>query len=138
MSDTARLFLKALFEVYLEGDGQGLPFIGPRPVLHLTNAFFDNPANQSFLDLVCRAAAERGGVVLAFDRPNGNEATSAFTPRYGVSADKLQRATESWQWRAAIDDERIINPGSSKRCFDKPPAVFPGCHVEASALNSYF
>ncbi len=112
MSDTARLFLKALFEVYLEGDGQGLPFIGPRPVLHLTNAFFDNPntpATQGFLDLVCRAAAERGGVVLAFDRPNGNEAGSAFTPRYGVSADKLQRATESWQWRAAIFSSVAIN-----------------------------
>lgn len=109
MSDTARLFLKALFEVYLEGDGQGLPFLGPRPVLHLTGAFFENPANQSFLELVCRAAAERGGVVLAFDRPNGNETASAFTPRYGVSADKLQRAAESWQWRAAIFSSVAIN-----------------------------
>ncbi|MEP7338736.1 MAG: anaerobic ribonucleoside-triphosphate reductase, partial [Acidobacteriota bacterium] len=109
MSDTARLFLKALFEVYLEGDGQGLPFIGPRPILHLTKSFFDNPANQSFLELVCRAAAERGGVALAFDRPNGNEAASAFTPRYGLSADKLQRATESWQWRAAIFSSVDIN-----------------------------
>lgn len=128
MSDTARLFLKALFEVYLEGDGQGLPFIGPRPVLHLTNAFFDNPGNQSFLELVCRAAAERGGVVLAFDRPNGagNEASSAFTLRYGVGADKLQRATESWQWRAAIFSSVAINlprigyqaEGSQQKVFE--------------------
>jgi len=115
MSDTARLFLKALFEVYLEGDGQGLPFIGPRPILHLTSAFFDHldhPANQSFLELVCRAASERGGVVLAFEHPNGpngNEAAAAFTPRYGLSADKLQRATESWQWRAAIFSSVAIN-----------------------------
>jgi ribonucleoside-triphosphate reductase len=128
MSDTARLFLKALFEVYLEGDGQGLPFIGPRPVLHLTNAFFDNPntqANQSFLDLVCRAAAERGGVVLTFDRPNGNEAGSAFTPRYGVSADKLQRATESWQWRAAIFSSVAINlPRIGYQAEGSQPKVF--------------
>lgn len=128
MSDTARLFLKALFEVYLEGDGQGLPFIGPRPVLHLTNAFFDNPntsANQGFLDLVCRAAAERGGVVLAFDRPNGNEAGSAFTPRYGVSADKLQRATESWQWRAAIFSSVAINlPRIGYQAEGSQPKVF--------------
>ena len=119
MNDTARLFLKDLFEVYLEGDGQGRPFIGPRPILHLTNAFFDSPnaqANQSFLELVCRAAAERGGVALAFDRTTGNggkgtgnEAASAFTPRYGLSADKLQRATESWQWRAAIFSSVAIN-----------------------------
>lgn len=109
ISDTARLFLKALFEVYLEGDGQGLPFIGPRPILHLTSAFFDHPANQNFLDLISHAAAERGGVVMAFDRPNGAEAASAFTLRYGVGADKLQRAPESWQWRAAIFSSVAIN-----------------------------
>ncbi|MEO6726850.1 MAG: anaerobic ribonucleoside-triphosphate reductase, partial [Blastocatellia bacterium] len=107
------------FEVYLEGDGQGRPFIGPRPILHLTNAFFDSPniqANQSFLELVCRAAAERGGVALAFDRTTDNDgngaennAAAAFTPRYGLSADKLQRATESWQWRAAIFSSVAIN-----------------------------
>jgi anaerobic ribonucleoside-triphosphate reductase len=125
MNDTARLFLKALFEVYLEGDGQGLPFIGPRPVLHLTNSFFENPANQSFLELACQAAAERGGVVLAFDRPNGNEAASAFTPRYGVSADKLQRATESWQWRAAIFSSVAINlPRVGYQAEGSQPKVF--------------
>jgi ribonucleoside-triphosphate reductase len=128
MSDTARLFLKALFEVYLEGDGQGLPFIGPRPVLHLTNDFFNDPnaqANQEFLELVARAAAERGGVALAFDRPNGDDAGSAFTPRYGLSADKLQRATESWQWRAAIFSSVAINlPRIGYQAEGSPAKVF--------------
>jgi ribonucleoside-triphosphate reductase len=128
MSDTARLFLKALFEVYLEGDGQGLPFIGPRPVLHLTNGFFDDPnaqANQEFLELVARGAAERGGVGLAFDRPNGDEAGSAFTPRYGLSADKLRRATESWQWRAAIFSSVAINlPRIGYQAEGSPAKVF--------------
>ncbi len=109
MSDTARIFLKALIEVYLEGDGQGLPFLGSRLVLHLTNAFFENPDNQSFLELVCRAASERGGLVLAFDRLNGDESATAFTPRYGVGAEKLQRSVESWQWRAAIISSVAIN-----------------------------
>jgi ribonucleoside-triphosphate reductase len=119
MSETAREFLKAIFEVYLEGDGQGLPFIGSRPVLHLTDSFFENDANQNFLELVCRAASERGGVVLAFDRRNGDEAASAFSSRFGVSSEKLQRAggsaastsstPESWQWRAAIFSSVAIN-----------------------------
>lgn len=113
MSETAREFLKAIFEVYLEGDGQGLPFIGSRPVLHLTDSFFENDANQNFLELVCRAASERGGVVLAFDRPNGDEAASAFSSRFGVSGEKFQRAqaanSESWQWRAAIFSSLAIN-----------------------------
>lgn len=122
MTETAREFLKAIFEVYLEGDGQGLPFIGSRPVLHLTDSFFENDANQNVLELVCRAASERGGVVLAFDRRNGDEAASAFSSRFGVSGEKLQRAgsgaaantatsvtPESWQWRAAIFSSVAIN-----------------------------
>lgn len=124
-SETAREFLKAIFEVYLEGDGQGLPFIGSRPVLHLTDSFFENDANQNFLELVCRAASERGGVVLAFDRRNGDEAASVFSSRFGVSGEKLQRAgggaaatsatsatppsPQSWQWRAAIFSSVAIN-----------------------------
>ncbi len=109
MGETARDFLKALFEVYLEGDGQGLPFMGPRPVLHLTQGFIENPFNRSFLNLVLRTATERGGVTLVLDRPGENEAASSFSARYGVNADKLQRASESWQWRAATFSSVAIN-----------------------------
>jgi ribonucleoside-triphosphate reductase len=109
IEETARDFLKALFEVYLEGDGQGLPFTGPLPILHLTENFVGNPFNRGILDLVIRAATERGGVTLAFDRPSETPAASSFTARYGVSADKLQRASESWQWRAATLSSVAIN-----------------------------
>ncbi len=108
MEEMARDFLKALFEVYLEGDGQGLPFTGPRPILHLTENFIGNPFNRGLLELVLRAATERGGVTLAFDRPSEIEG-AAFTARYGVGADKLQRAGESWQWRAATLSSVAIN-----------------------------
>ncbi len=109
MEETARDFLKALFTVYLEGDGQGLPFTGPRPILHLTENFIGNPFNRGVLDLVIRAATERGGVTLAFDRSSDNPAATSFTARYGVSADKLQRARDSWQWRAATLSSVSIN-----------------------------
>ncbi len=109
IGEVARNFLRILFEVYLEGDGAGFSFIGPRPILHLTSQFFDNPGNRGFLEMVSRVATERGGIVFAFDRTNGNEAASAFTARYGVSADKLNRASESWQWRAATFSSVAIN-----------------------------
>ncbi|MBX3278846.1 MAG: anaerobic ribonucleoside-triphosphate reductase [Acidobacteria bacterium] len=108
-SDAARGFLRALFEVYLEGDGQGLPFTGPRPVLHLTKRFINSPGYRSFLDLVSQAATERGGVVLAFDRESDNDAATAFTTRYGLDADKLRRAGDNWQWRAAVFSSVAIN-----------------------------
>ncbi|MDX2029977.1 MAG: anaerobic ribonucleoside-triphosphate reductase [Blastocatellia bacterium] len=109
MNELARAFLTALLEVYLEGDGQGLPFTGPRPVLHLTENFIENQGNRAFLDLVIRVATERGGLVLAFDRLNPEEIGASFTARYGVNSDKLQRAGESWQWRAATFSSVAIN-----------------------------
>lgn len=129
MSETAREFLKAVFEVYLEGDGQGLPFIGLRPILHLTHSFFENSANQSFLELVCRAASERGGVVLAFDRPTEDDAASIFSSRFGVSSEKWKRSSasfsESWQWRAAVFSSVSINlPRIAYQAENSPQKVF--------------
>mgnify|MGYP001012912953 CR=1 FL=1 len=116
----ARDFLKAFFEVYLEGDGQGLPFTGPRPVLHVTEDLLANPGHRPLLEIVLRAALERGGVLLVFERPQQNlaleadvakaeQAAQTFTARYGVSASKLARAPESWQWRAALFSSVAIN-----------------------------
>lgn len=128
MGEVARNFLKILFEVYLEGDGQGFSFIGPRPILHLTNQFMDNPGNRSILNLVSRVATERGGVMFALDHPNlsqGSRAASEFTARYGVSADKLQRASESWQWRAAVFSSVALNlPRVSYRAEGNQEQVF--------------
>lgn len=111
---TARDFLRALFEVYLEGDGQGLPFIGPRPVLHITSRFIESQGWRSFLDLVSKVATERGGVIFAFDRiadeiSETEEAAAAFTARYGISAQQLERTAESWRWRAATFSSVALN-----------------------------
>jgi anaerobic ribonucleoside-triphosphate reductase len=108
VGEVARTFLKILFEAYLEGDGQGFSFTGPRPILHLNEQFIANQGNRGFLDLITRVASERGGIVLAFDRTNLTNGEE-FTSRYGVSADKLQRAGESWQWRAATFSSVAIN-----------------------------
>lgn len=108
--EVARDFLNALFEVYLEGDGQDLPLVGPRPILHVTSRFVDNPGYRSFLDLACKVAIERGGVTFAFDRsPEDDEALTSFSNRFGMSPAVLQRASESWQWRAAMFSSVAIN-----------------------------
>jgi anaerobic ribonucleoside-triphosphate reductase len=131
----ARDFLKAFFEVYLEGDGQGLPFTGPRPVLHVTEDLLTNPGQRSVLELVLQAAVERGGVLLVFDRPlptstepamaKAELAAHTFTARYGVSASKLQRAPESWQWRAALFSAVAVNlPRLAQRAEGDETRVF--------------
>lgn len=106
IGETARNFLRIFLEVYLEGDADGRTFTGPRPILHLTPAFFAHPDHAPFLELLERVMVERGGIVIAFDRVEAGMADvgtkEAFTNRYGLAGERLQRTGPDWQWRAAI------------------------------------
>lgn len=69
----AQAFLKALFEVYLEGDAMGKTFVFPKPLLHINEDFFDAEGNEEFLDLACKVASKQGITYFVFDR--GDEIT---------------------------------------------------------------
>lgn len=64
----ANLFLKALFEVYFEGDATGKTFVFPKPLLHINEEFFMTPGWEEFLDLACKVAAHQGITYFVFDR----------------------------------------------------------------------
>lgn len=64
----ARQFAWALFDVFKKGDGRGKPFIFPRPILHLTDGFFEAPEHEAFLRHVCEVAIEKGNPSFVFDR----------------------------------------------------------------------
>lgn len=64
----ANLFLKALFEVYYEGDATGKTFVFPKPLLHINEQFFMTPGWEEMLDLACRVAAHQGITYFVFDR----------------------------------------------------------------------
>jgi ribonucleoside-triphosphate reductase len=66
-------FLRALFEVYLEGDATGKTFVFPKPLLHISDDFFKAEGHQEFLELACRVAAKQGITYFVFDR--GDEIT---------------------------------------------------------------
>lgn len=69
----AQTFLKALFEVYLEGDAMGKTFVFPKPLLHISEDFFRTEGHEEFLDLACRVASRQGITYFVFDR--GDEVT---------------------------------------------------------------
>ncbi len=63
-----QMFLKALFEVYLEGDATGKTFVFPKPLLHISEDFFTAEGHEEFLELACLVAARQGITYFVFDR----------------------------------------------------------------------
>jgi len=64
----ARIFLRALFEIYLEGDAMGKTFVFPKPLLHINREFFETEGWEDFLDLACEVASKQGITYFVFDR----------------------------------------------------------------------
>jgi len=61
-------FVWALFDVYREGDAEGKPFVFPRPIVHITEAFFRTPGCREFLEHLCDVAGDKGNPFFVFDR----------------------------------------------------------------------
>jgi len=69
--EEARRFARALMAVYRAGDAEGKPFIFPRPIIHVTDAFFRTPGHEAFLAEACGAAAAKGNPCFILDREQG-------------------------------------------------------------------
>ena len=66
--EEANLFLRALFDIYMEGDVTGKTFVFPKPLLHINDKFFETPGHEEFLKLACKVAAKQGITYFVFDR----------------------------------------------------------------------
>lgn len=66
--EESQRFAQALMQVYREGDAAGKPFVFPRAIVHITDAFFRTPGHEAFLEELCGAAAAKGSLCFAFDR----------------------------------------------------------------------
>jgi len=67
ISDSQR-FASAILQVFEKGDAKGKPFILPRPLLHVTEAFWKNEAAREFLLYACDVANLMGNTCFIFDR----------------------------------------------------------------------
>lgn len=61
-------FLRALFEIYLEGDVTGKTFVFPKPLLHINDKMFRTGGWEEFLELACEVASKQGITYFVFDR----------------------------------------------------------------------
>jgi anaerobic ribonucleoside-triphosphate reductase len=109
---------QALMAVYREGDAAGKPFIFPRPVLHITDAFFRTPGNEAFLEEACEVAAAKGNPCFILDR--GNDVRMAPCGCMDFTWESVDGVREPWRRRCASIQNVTINlPRLGYRCWEK-------------------
>ncbi|KUK14504.1 MAG: anaerobic ribonucleoside-triphosphate reductase [Synergistetes bacterium] len=107
--EESQRFLRALFEVYLEGDAQGKPFFFPKPLLHITEDFFKTPGWENFLELACKVASEKGNTYFVFDRGGQAKLSECCRLQFELTEEDLREASTPWKMRFSALQNVTIN-----------------------------
>ncbi len=95
----AQKFLKAIFYVYLDGDGSGRPFFFPKPLVHITERFFQTDGYKEFLFLISEVASEKGNTYFVFDRGETAKISECCRLAFKLDENDLKDATQPWKMR---------------------------------------
>jgi ribonucleoside-triphosphate reductase len=97
--EEAQRFVRALFDVYMEGDGSGRPFFFPKPLVHITEKFFKTEGHEEFLRQICEVAAEKGNTYFVFDRGDTAKISECCRLSFKLEASDLEDAKHPWKMR---------------------------------------
>jgi ribonucleoside-triphosphate reductase len=128
----AQRFVWALFDVYREGDAVGRPFFFPKPLVHITEKFFQTPGHMEFLHHICDIAAEKGNTYFVFDRGNTAKISECCRLSFKLEQSDLDDAKEPWRMRyCALQNVTLNLPrlayqseGNDTKLFAKIQEVF--------------
>ena len=95
----SQMFIKGLFEVYLEGDASGRPFFFPKPLMHITEDFFKTPGHEEFLRFISQVAAEKGNTYFVFDRRNEAKISECCRLSFKLERSDIEDAKKPWKMR---------------------------------------
>ncbi len=105
----SQAFVKALFEVYLEGDASGRPFFFPKPLMHITEDFFKTPGHEEFLLIISRVASEKGNTYFVFDRRNEAKISECCRLSFKLERSDIEDAKKPWRMRYSALQNISIN-----------------------------
>ncbi|MBN1263665.1 MAG: anaerobic ribonucleoside-triphosphate reductase [Candidatus Pacebacteria bacterium] len=118
-------FLRAIFEIYLEGDGAGRPFFWPKPNLHITEKFWATPGHKEFLRLASRVAAERGNTYFVLDRGKTARISECCRLSFNLNKKDLEEAKKPWQMRhSAMQNVSLNLPRMAYKAKGKSEKLF--------------
>jgi len=95
----AQKFVWLLFDVFKEGDGAGRPFFFPKPLVHITEKFFQTPGHQDFLNHICEVASLKGNTYFVFDRGQTAKISECCRLSFKLEAQDLLDALQPWKMR---------------------------------------
>lgn len=107
--NASQRFVRALFEIYRDGDALGSPFFFPKPLLRITEDFFETPGHEEFLLRVCDAAAEKGNPHFLFDRNGTHKALRCCLLDFKGDPGAREDARRPWQMRYASIQNVTLN-----------------------------
>ena len=105
----AQRFVKALFDVYLEGDAMGRPFFFPKPNVHMTDKFFRTEGHEEFLLQISKVAAEKGNTYFVFDRGGTAKISECCRLSFKLEESDLEDAKTPWKMRYSAMQNVTIN-----------------------------
>ncbi len=108
-AEEAQKFVWALFDVYMKGDASGRPFFFPKPLVHITEKFFNTPGHQEFLRHLCQVASEKGTPYFVFDRGDTAKISQCCRLSFKLEASDLADATSPWKMRYCALQNGTVN-----------------------------
>lgn len=122
----AQRFVRAIFDVYYDGDGSNRPFFFPKPLVHLTDNFFKTPGAMDFLYHISDVAAEKGNTYFVFDRGRTAKVSECCRLSFRLDENDLADARTPWKMRYCALQNVTIN---------LPRAAFLANHDDATLFS---
>jgi ribonucleoside-triphosphate reductase len=107
--EDSQRFAWALFDVYKEGDGSGRPFFFPKPLVHMTEKFFQTPRHEEFLRHIAAVSTEMGNTYYVFDRGETAKISECCRLSFKLEKSDLDDAKEPWRMRYSALQNVTIN-----------------------------
>ncbi len=125
--EESQRFAWALFDVFLEGDGSGRPFFFPKPLVHITEKFFQTSRHMEFLYHISEVASEKGNTYYVFDRGETAKISECCRLSFKLEQSDLEDAQQPWRMRyCALQNVTLNLPriaylakGDDTRLFSK-------------------
>ena len=121
----SKMFLRALFDVYMKGDSRGQPFFFPKPLLHITDFFFKEEGWHECLDQACRLSSEKGNTYYVFDRGGVAKLSECCRLSFELTPEDLNEAKHPWKMRyCALQNITLNLPRAAYRANGNDDTLF--------------